>query len=312
MSNILITGGNGFIGSHLVDALVRNGTDFILVLDVNSRTDLPLKNVKFIKCDLSDQALIRNTLIDHSIDTVYHLAWASIHETALKDPVEDVRRNVIPSINLFEECCDNKVKKIIFLSSGGTVYGSPKNIPIKEDHSTNPISAYGVSKLSVESYLKMYSYLKQINGIIFRPSVPYGPKQNYLRRQGVITVFLYHALRNEPITVWGDGESSRDFLYIDDMINALILALKYDKPGMVTINLGGYKAFSLNEIIFEIENILNNKLVINYESARIFDVKTLDLDISVAKYELGWEPKISLNTGIKKTIKWLLENKICE
>jgi UDP-glucose 4-epimerase len=306
MSHILVTGGNGFIGSHLVNQLAASKQHRVTVFDLYPRPyDVLPDGVRYIQGTLGNANLIRQALVDQGIDVVYHLAWSTIHETALKNPAADIELNLIPSVNLLEACLDAGIKQFVYLSSGGTVYGIPEALPIREDHPTRPISAYGVTKLTVEKYVQMYSYLHGMNYIIFRPSVPYGPYQNPHRRQGAVSVFIYHALRGEPVTIWGDGEVQRDYFYVDDLTRALLDAL--DSPAAVNavINLGGAEVYTLNQLVAAIEQTLNVKIQIRYESARNFDVPRLQLDTRVASEVLYWQPEISLSEGIARTAKWI-------
>ena len=306
MKNILITGGNGFIASHLVDTLAASGHK-VTVLDVYPRPydSLP-RGVNFVQGTLQDIHLVRRTLEDHRIELVYHAAWANIHETALKDPVADVQTNLVASINLLSACQDTGVKRVIYLSSGGTVYGLPKHIPIPEDHPTNPINAYGITKLTVEKYLHMFHHLYGLEYTILRPSVPYGPRQNPFHHQGVVTVFIYKALIQEPITIFGDGEVVRDYFYLGDLTRALETSkdLVFD-PSNNTFNLGGMQPHSLNELVKKIESALDKKMLVNHEPARKFDVPHILLDTSLAQASLNWKPAVSLEEGIQRTADWL-------
>lgn len=306
MKNILITGGNGFIASHLVDTLAASGHK-VTVLDVYPRPydSLP-QGVNFVQGTLQDIHLVRRTLEDHRIELVYHAAWANIHETALKDPVADVQTNLVASINLLSACQDTGVKRVIYLSSGGTVYGLPKHIPIPEDHPTNPINAYGITKLTVEKYLHMFHHLYGLEYTILRPSVPYGPRQNPFHHQGVVTVFIYKALTQEPVTIFGDGEVVRDYFYIGDLTRALETSkdLVFD-PSNNTFNLGGMQPHSLNELVKKIESALDKKMLVNHEPARKFDVPHILLDTSLAQASLNWKPAVSLEEGIQRTADWL-------
>lgn len=306
MQNILITGGNGFIASHLVDSLAASGYR-ITVLDVYPRPYDPLpQGVSFVQGTLQDIHLTRRTLEDHQIELVYHAAWANIHETALKDPVADVQTNLVASINLLSACRDRGVKRVVYLSSGGTVYGLPKHIPIPEDHSTDPINAYGITKLTVEKYLRMFHHLYGLEYTILRPSVPYGPRQNPFHRQGVVAVFIYNVLKKEQVTIFGDGEVVRDYFYIEDLTRALVASkdIAFD-PLKTTFNLGGIQPYSLNELVTKIESILGIKMLVKYEPARNFDVPRILLDTSLAQSHLNWKPAVSLEDGIQRTANWL-------
>lgn len=304
--HILITGGNGFIGSHLVDRLVSTGQHHVVVLDLYPRPYEPLpEGVTFISGNLSDISLVRQTLIDQGIEVIYHLAWATIHETSLKNPMADIQQDLIPAVALLDTSRETSVNRVIFISSGGAVYGPSARLPIKEEYPTNPINAYGITKLAVEKYLKMYQYLYGLDYTIFRPSVPYGPRQNPRRRQGAISVFVHKIMRQEPIQIWGDGETLRDYFYIGDMVEALVSAL--EKPASINqvINLGGSKVYSLNQIVTMIEQTLGLKAYIQYQEAREFDVQKLELDIETAKSILDWFPITALPEGIQQTATWL-------
>jgi UDP-glucose 4-epimerase len=306
MKNILITGGNGFIASHLVDTLAASGHK-VTVLDVYPRPyDALPEGVNFVQGTLQDIHLVRRTLEDHRIELVYHAAWANIHETSLKDPAADVQTNLVASINLLSACQDTGVKRAIYLSSGGTIYGLPKHIPIPEDHPTNPINAYGITKLTVEKYLHMFHHLYGLEYTILRPSVPYGPRQNPFHHQGVVTVFIYKALTQEPVTIFGDGEVVRDYFYIGDLTRALETSkdLVFDSSNN-TFNLGGMQPHSLNELVTKIETALGKKMLVNHEPARKFDVPHILLDTSLAQAFLSWKPAVSLEEGIQRTADWL-------
>ena len=306
MSHILVTGGNGFIGSHLVNQLAASKQHRVTVFDLYPRPyDAIPDGVQFIQGTLGNANLIRQTLVDQGIEVVYHLAWSTIHETALKNPAADIEQNLIPSVNLLEACLDADVKRFVYLSSGGTIYGTPQSLPVREDHPTRPISAYGITKLTVEKYVQMYSYLHGMNYTIFRPSVPYGPYQNPHRRQGAVSVFIYHALRGEPVTIWGDGEVQRDYFYVDDLTRALLSALDSPMSANAVINLGGTKVYTLNQLVENIEQTLKVKIQVRYEPARNFDVPRLQLDTHAASELLHWQPEVSLSEGIARTAEWI-------
>ncbi len=304
--HILITGGNGFIGSHLVDRLVSTGQHHVVVMDLYPRSYEPLPDgATFIPGNLRDISLVRHTLIDQGIEVIYHLAWATIHETSLKNPVADIQQDLIPTVALLDTCRETRVNRVIFISSGGAVYGPPASLPIKENHPTNPINAYGITKLAVEKYLQMYQHLYGLDYTIFRPSVPYGPRQNPRRRQGAVSVFIHKIMRQERIQIWGDGETLRDYFYIGDLVEALVSTL--DKPASINkvINLGGSEAYSLNQLVTLIEETLGLKATLEHQSPREFDVQRLKLDIEMAKSILNWLPNIALPEGIRYTAAWL-------
>ena len=302
---ILVTGGNGFIGMHCVDALRAAGWQ-VRVLDLFERRfgSLPA-DVEFLKGDLSNDYTLREALT--GVDQVLHLAWASIHEVATRDPLTDIAVNLMPSVRLISEARLAGVQRVIFLSSGGTVYGPAQYLPIDENHPTNPISAYGITKLAVEKYLHMFYVLRGLDYIILRPSVPYGPGQDPRKRQGAVGVFLHRIATHQPIEIWGDGSIVRDYFYIDDLISALMAALSVPIAEKRIFNLGGGKGYTLNELLVVLQEVTGKRAVVQCLSARQFDVPKLVLDTTLATQYLAWTPQISLEEGVARTWEWICE-----
>ena len=224
MSRALVVGGNGFIGAHLVQKLVATGWDVTILhkYEQPRYSKMPTA-VRFLRGDLTQESLLAEAVAQQ--DVVFHLLWTTtaIHEVANRDPAADVQANLVLTIHLIEACRAARVGRLVFTSSGGTVYGRTQTAPIPEDHQTNPITAYGVSKLAVEKYLQMFHHLYGLDFAIFRPSVPYGPYQNPLARQGAVAVFLYRVAKGLPLTIWGDGSVTRDYFYISDQTPGAIL-----------------------------------------------------------------------------------------
>jgi UDP-glucose 4-epimerase len=220
--------------------------------------------------------------------------------------VGDLQSNLVSSLNLLRACCELNVGRVIFLSSGGTVYGIPQVHPTPEDHPTQPISAYGVTKLMVEKYLQMYRHLHGLEYTILRPSVPYGPRQNPLRHQGVVTVFIYNLLMGKPVTIFGDGETVRDFFYIEDLTSALLAAkdVAFD-PAQAVFNLGGGQPYTLNQLVRILESVLGVTPRVEHLPPRNFDVPRLLLDTGRARARLNWAPRVSLEEGIRHTAAWM-------
>ncbi len=309
MATILVTGGNGFIGSHLVDRLA--GQASVIVFDRRERRYDPLPpGVRSVIGSLSDRDLVRNVLTEFGVGTVYHLAWSSIHETATRHPVADIESNLMPTVQLLDACREAGVRRVVYVSSGGTVYGTPRARTLTEDHPTQPINAYGVTKLTVEKYLAAYHHLYGLEYVIFRPSVPYGPRQNPLGRQGAVAVFLYRALRGEPVVIFGDGQTSRDFFFVTDMLEPLVQAGSGAAGVNGVFNLGGGHAYSLNELVAAIESVIGRSVTVRYEPARRIDAPSVCLDCEAARRTFGWHPVTSLHAGIAQTAAWMQAAKL--
>ncbi|MCS7079321.1 MAG: NAD-dependent epimerase/dehydratase family protein [Chloracidobacterium sp.] len=304
MTNVLVTGGNGFIGSHLVDRLAQQAS--VIVFDRRERRYDPLPpSVRLVLGSLADHDLVRNVLTEFGVETVYHLAWSSIHESATRHPMADVESNLMPTVGLLEACREAGVRRVVYVSSGGTVYGLPQTDAIAEDHPTRPINAYGVTKLAVEKYLGVYHHLYGLEYVVFRPSVPYGPRQNPLGRQGAVAVFLYRALRGEPIVIFGDGQTSRDFFFVTDMVEPLVQAGVSHRGVNQVFNLGGGRSYSLNELVAVIEEAIGRSLTVRYEPARPIDAPHIRLDCRAAADVFGWRPVTTLAEGVRRTAEWL-------
>lgn len=299
----LVVGGNGFIGSHLVDELVERGYD-VVVLDLQERRYDPMpSSVHFIRGDLMQSYILREALT--GVDVVFHLAWASIHEISNKDPAADVNVNLVPSILLLEACRQAEIKRIVFTSSGGTVYGPAQKLPISEAHPQNPINSYGITKLAVEKYLQMFRHLYQLDYVVLRPSVPYGPRQNPLGRQGAVSVLLYRVGRGLPVTVWGDGHITRDYFYVTDLVEALIAGAEQELDKDRVFNIGGSEEISLARLLESVEETVGKNAIVEYHPAREFDAPRIALDTSLAMRVLKWQKEVSLNQGLARTWSWI-------
>lgn len=213
-------------------------------------------------------------------------------------------------MRLLEAARNHNIKKIVYLSSGGTVYGNPKYTPIGEEHPTNPISSYGITKLAIEKYLFAFNEVYGFNSVVLRVSNPFGPWQSNCGVQGVIGTFLRLALEGKEIEVWGDGTVVRDFIYVDDVIDAITSALNYQGKEVV-FNIGAGVGTNINEIIFLLENALKKRIVVNYLPGRNIDVRENVLDVSKAHLHFGWRPKTMLSHGIARLIDSLGHGSSC-
>ena len=299
----LVSGGNGFIGSHLVDELVKRDWD-VAVFDLHERRYDPLPSqVHFVRGDLNQSYLVREAVT--GVDVVFHLIWTTIHEVANQDPAGDVTANLIPTIHLLEACRNAGVQRIVFASSGGTVYGPAKAWPIPETHPQDPVNGYGITKLAVEKYLYMFRHLYGLDYAILRPSVPYGPRQNPLASQGAVAVFLYRVAHGLPVTIWGDGSITRDYFYVSDLAEALIAGAEIGMNEQRIFNIGGGEEVSLIQLLRTIEEVVGKRAHVEYAPVRRFDAPRIVLDTHLAQQELGWQPKVSLADGLVQTWKWM-------
>ena len=233
-----------------------------------------------------------------SADVVYHLACGSLPHTSNKNPHYDVLNNINGSLNVLEATRLSSINKFIFISSGGTVYGVPKSVPIPESHSTEPLCSYGITKLSVEKYIALYNHLYGLNGFILRVANPYGARQRLDSAQGVIPIFMRRAMQSIPLKIMGDGSIIRDFIYITDLVSALLALLSYSGSERI-FNVGSGNGISLLCLVNKIENLLERRLAVEFLNTRKFDVPTNVLSIDKARIHLGWYPEISIEDGLR-------------
>lgn len=303
--NILVLGGAGFIGSHIVDALVDRGHRVrIFDLPNVSRSNLQhsLHAIEFFEGDFGNIQDTRQAL--DGVDVLIHLICTTLPGPSNENPAYDVDSNVIGTLNLLNEALKHGVRKIVFASSGGTVYGIPKKLPIPETHPTDPICSYGITKLMIEKYLYLYHRIHGLNCAVLRLANPYGERQRITGVQGAIAVFLGKVLRNQPISIWGDGTVARDYFYIGDLVEAMYRAVEQECPSWV-YNIGSGTALTLNDMVEWIRRVTGKSPVVYYESQRALDVPINCLDIGRARRELGWFPRVGLQEGLERTWMWL-------
>jgi UDP-glucose 4-epimerase len=298
-------GGGGFIGSHLADSLLKYKHD-VTIFDHPNSTPLITKEVfdkiRYAKGDFNCPSDIDNVIKDKEI--IFHLISTTLPATSNKDAIFDIQSNVINTITLLNLAVEHKIKKLIFSSSGGTVYGIPKNLPINETHPTDPICSYGISKLTIEKYLALYYRLHGLNYSILRFGNPYGERQRAENVHGVIPVFLNKILHNETIEIWGDGSVARDFIYISDVIDAMIKVCTSSNSEEL-YNISGGQPYTLLQILSIMEKVTGRHPKIRFSPSRNIDVPINYLDISKIGGELNWQPIVSIENGIDKTWKWI-------
>jgi UDP-glucose 4-epimerase len=301
--NCLVLGGNGFIGSHLVDLLLHKGHQVRVYDRADDRFRDRLAQVEYVYGELGNHGLMRAALTD--MDTVFHLVSTTVPSTSNEDPAFDVQSNVVNTLRVLQECAAAKIKRLIFTSSGGTIYGTPQTVPIAESHPLNPICSYGITKLAIEKYLALFEHLYGLDYAILRPSNAYGERQNPFAQQGLVGVFLGKIVRREPIVIWGDGSVIRDFVHAKDLAVALYRAATCGKLEQRIFNAGSGSGVSINEMLQALSTTVGWELDIRYTEARRFDVPVNVLDITLARELLGWEPATSLAEGLAYTWAWV-------
>lgn len=298
---VLILGGNGFIGSHIADHALKLGHSVRIFDRQPEHFRQANPQIEYILGAFSDTFAIAEALT--GMDIVYHCISTTFPGTSNLDPMADIRDNLIASVALLEQMVKSGVRRIVFPSSGGTVYGNPQIIPVPESHPLNPICSYGVVKVAIENYLYMYQKLHGISPLIFRIANPYGPRQGHINVQGLITTFLNKTKSGEKLTVWGDGTVVRDYIFIDDIAELLAIAGSSNITGI--FNLGYGRGYSINQIIGYMTEVTNTHPEIDYVSSRSFDIKEIVLDTTKCCSVFGWQPKTSLKQGIAKHWEWL-------
>lgn len=294
-----VIGGNGFIGSQLVSTLAEGG---VQVRSFARRKGATQPGVEQIVGDVTDQVQVRSAV--DGVETVYYCAWTTVPQTADENPAWDVESNLVAGLRVLDACVEAGVRTFVFPSSGGTVYGDPgTSDPIDEHHPTEPICSYGVTKLMFERFLGLYRSTRQLDHRILRIGNAYGAGQRVDKPQGLIGVVLHRLLQGEPITVWGDGLTVRDYLHASDVAAALVAAghaeLSEDDPR--TFNIGSGIGHSVIDILDEVERVTGWKPVVRREPIRSCDAQAVVLSVAQAKHTLGWSAAVRLEEGIRRT-----------
>lgn len=297
----LVIGGNGFIGSALVRHLDTNGRKVRVYDRGEPQAGRHGAGVHYLRGGLDDTAALDASMA--GVGTVFHLASSTVPGTSNLDPAADVTTNLLGTLNVIDAMKRRGIRRLVFLSSGGTVYGDAEICPVPEDAALAPISSYGVVKVAIEKYLGMYHHLGVIDPLIIRPSNPYGPGQPVRGAQGAVAVFLGKALHGEPIDIWGTGEIIRDYIFIDDLVELIAHAASSGYSGVV--NAGSGEPFTLSQLCDAITTATGRDLTINHRPARQFDVKRVVLDISKARSLFGWSPRVGLGDGLVLAWDWV-------
>ena len=308
--NIILLGAAGFIGTNLTLALAKDSENQITVVsrrrssfaDVEA---MALSNVRFLECDLVSEPDFAPMLSGQ--DVVYHLLSTTVPSTSNLQISQELGANVVLSARLFEACAVCGVKKVVFFSSGGTVYGKAASCPLQEDTPTNPITSYGIQKLTIEKLLYLYHHMYGFDYRIIRLANPYGPWQRPNGVLGAVTTFTYKVLAREPITVYGDGSVVRDFIYIDDAVRGILNIVNGNAEEHI-FNLGSGHGTSIREVLDTIHRVLGARPEILWRDARTVDVPVNYLDISRYEAACGLLNPIPLEEGIRKTAAFLKQH----
>jgi UDP-glucose 4-epimerase len=303
MAKILVTGGAGFIGSHVVDLFVAQGYEVVIVDDLSTGRASNLNAAaKFYQVDIRSPQL-REVFEAEKPDYVSHHAAQMDVRRSVAQPLFDADINILGSINVIETAKDFDVKRFIYISTGGAVYGEPESLPCDESHPINPICQYGASKHTVEHYLYMYHVNYGLKYTVLRYPNVFGPRQDPHGEAGVVAIFTGKMLAGEAVMINGDGNQTRDFVYVGDCAKANHLALTVDhQPGIY--NLGWGRPTSINEICSVLVNITGYTLPVEYGAAKVGETRHIYLDASKIKKDLGWEPTITLEQGLEKTVDY--------
>jgi len=314
--NVLVTGGAGFIGSHVVDAYIAQGHD-VAVIDNLSTGYREFLNprARFYHIDIADWEAVRSVFARERFDVVNHHAAQVDVRVSVADPLHDARTNITGLLTLLEACREFSVKKFIFISSGGVIYGEPEELPVPEDAPKKPISPYGVAKLASEFYLFSAKQTWGLEYIALRYANVYGPRQTPKSEATVVSTFARALSRGEPVTIFGDGEQTRDFVFVKDVASANLLATErisaINRAVMASsiddlaFNVGtGYET-SVNQLLQRFAQTLQRGCDARYAPARPGELQRNALDISKAKQWLGFAPKISLTDGLRETMAWV-------
>jgi UDP-glucose 4-epimerase len=300
--NILVTGGAGFIGSQIADAYINEGHNVIIVDNMSTGVKEYINHkAKFYKIDVRDENLSR-IFKENKIDVVNHHAAQIDLRKSVEEPKFDIEVNVIGSVNLLQNAKEHGVKKFIFASTGGAIYGEHDYYPADEEHPTRPYAPYGINKLSVEKYLFYYNHVYGMNYCILRYSNVYGPRQNSHGECGVIAIFTDKILHGTEPLINGDGEQTRDYVYVGDVVKANVLALKTTGPK--TYNVATSEETSVNYIFNKLNQFAETSFNENHGHEKKGEQRRSVLSYEKINKELGWEPKVHIEEGIKKTVEF--------
>lgn len=305
---ILVTGGAGFIGSHIADAYINAGHDVVIIDNLSTGREKNVNNkATFIKMDIRDKA-VADVFSDHQFDVVNHQAAQMDVRLSVKDPIYDAENNVIGFLNVVQNAAISKVKKVIYASSGGVVYGEQDYFPADENHPQRPYCPYGVTKLIGEKYLFYYSMNFGLKYTAFRYANVYGPRQNPHGEAGVIAIFLQKLFNKEQAIINGDGGQTRDYVYVADVVKANLAAL--EKGDNDVFNIGTGVETDVNEIYQELNRATGANMPEQHGPGMPGEQRRSVLNIDNAGKILGWQPDYNFADGIKATVEFFQQNEL--
>jgi len=300
--NILITGGAGFIGSHVVDACIANGHSVTIIDDLSmGRIENINPKAKFVKMDIRDKKVC-DVFQQEKLDIVIHQAAQMDVRKSVDDPLFDASVNILGTINLLEDCLGHGIRKFIFASTGGAIYGDQDYFPADEKHPLRPVSPYGISKLAIEKYLHYYHEVHGLQYISLRYANVYGPRQNPHGEAGVVAIFTSKLLSGEQPIINGDGKQTRDYVFVDDVVKVNLLSLNYNASGI--FNIGTGIETDVNQLFAQLCELTEAKCHEVHGPPKKGEQQRSVLDYSYAKKVFGWEPSISLREGLRRTVEY--------
>jgi UDP-glucose 4-epimerase len=303
----LVVGGAGFIGSHFVRLLHTRGNRNVIVSGRSPKPRFALPDdVQYVQGDAADAPFVES-LLDRC-DEVVDLAYATVPKTSFDDPVHDVLVNLPASVSLLRQASRAKMRRVLLVSSGGTVYGNAAYLPIDESHPTNPVSPYGITKLALEKYALLFHRLEGLPVVIVRPGNPYGPNQLGNLGQGFVGAALFATLRRQPVSLFGERGTIRDYVFVEDVAEGLLAALDFGHPGEV-YNIGtglGIDNRAVLDVLDSVARPSGFSVDVDVGPSRAFDVAANVLSSARLTYVSGWRPKTEFNSGLEKTWSWAL------
>jgi UDP-glucose 4-epimerase len=298
----VVLGGTGFLGQRLCRCLLDEGYTVRSVSRSGHPKGQPQPwwpNVEWIAASIGTESSARAL---QYADFVFHLASTTLPSTSNANIAYDLESNVIATVRTLEAAASMRVRRMVFVSSGGTVYGVARQNPIPEAHPTDPICSYGIHKLTIEKYLQLFRSANSLDSIVLRVSNIYGEFQDCSRPLGAVAHFTARAVNGTPLEIWGDGTTTRDYIHVDDVVDALSKAVSYGGKERL-FNIGSGRGVSLNQLVEMLRQRTPKRITLNYQARRSFDVLENVLDISRARHELLWTPKIALESGLERMIR---------